>query len=367
VRIAVVGPLTLPAAFGGVTRHCEELYTRLAARGHEITVFGRSRHVGDDHVYKGIRVRGVRSIPASGWETFGYGMLAALRSSSSTYDVVHFQGIASAGFCWVPRARGRRIAVTVHSVDWAHGKWGRLPRSYLRWVEGRALASAGVVIAVSRSLRDELRTRHPGREIHYLPNGIEVPAELPPPDAVRALGLEPGRYVLFVGRLVPEKGVHFLVEAHRQMTGGGVPLAIVGGPRYSEAYADELRRSAGEGVRFLGFRSGEELRALYAHAAVFVAPSLHEGFNLTLLEAMSLGSPIVASDIPAHRELLGGKGLLARPGDARALADAVSALLADTDRARRMGAEARAFVAASAEYDWDAIAASTERLLAGLR
>lgn len=358
MRIAVVGALGLPARTGGVNRHCEEVYSRLAARGHTVTLFAR-RYFSTERECRGIRQRSLRVPRLRGLETVMYSCAASVLAALGPYDVVHYHSIASTSLAFLPRLTGKRVVVTVHSFDWAHRKWGPVARALLKFNE-RVAARADLVLAVSEALARDLESRYPGLEVQVVRNGLTPPSR-PPAAAVRAMGLEAGAYVLFVGRLLPEKGLHVLIDAFGRLE-HDADLAVVGEGRYTGSYVRSLRGVAGERVRFLGARSGGELDALYEHARLFVAPSLHEGFNLTVLEAMSHGVCVVASDIDAHAEVLGGAGLLFRSGDPAALAEAMDRALRDDELRVRSGL-AGTERSSCGLFDWDASAAKVEALL----
>lgn len=373
MRIAVVGPLELPSTQGGMTRHCEELYSRLAARGHDVTVLCQIPRAGPDGRFRGMRLRRVPGTRLPGWERLGYSLVASLQATLGPYDVVHYHSFASCGFCLLPRLRRKRVVVTVHRLEWQDEKWGLFARSFLRWSERAAMRSADLVIAVSQNFAEDLGRRYPrARPMHYVPNGV-TPMPRVDEAALRQFGLAPRSYILFVGRLVPEKGVHLLVEAFERIRdlpeAAGCELVIVGSARQDSPYVRDLRARGeveGSRVRLLGVQTGDVLAALYGHARLFVLPSFHEGQPLTVLEAMSAGLPVVASDIPAHRELVAGSGMLFPCGDAVGLADTLRRVLGDPAEAERIAEAGRRRMQEGDEYQWERIAAETDGLLRSL-
>jgi len=352
-----------------MSRHCEELYARLAARGHEVSVYcqraGESPH-------RGMTLKRIPGTRLPGWERLGYSFLASLRSLFGRYDIVHYHSFSSSGFCYLPRLGRKRVVVTVHRLEWQDQKWGFMARTFLRFCEWAAVRASAVMITVSRAFKSDLESRYKriGR-VHYVANGVTPPRQVAP-DVVAGFGLTPGAYALTVGRLVLEKGLDLAVDACIQAAGDPArrfELAIVGGARHSDEYVDALRAraaDAGAPVHFLGLRTGNELEALYGHAAVFLAPSYHEGQPLTVLEAMSHGRCVVASDISAHSELIGDAGVLFASGDTDALARELHAVLSDPARAADLGAAGRRKVLDSDEYQWDRAADETEQILVAL-
>jgi glycosyltransferase involved in cell wall biosynthesis len=193
------------------------------------------------------------------------------------------------------------------------------------------------------------------QKIEVIPNGVTLP-DVGSAESVHAFGLTPGRYALCVGRLVPEKGVHVVIDAFRSLTDTGLDLAIVGAPRYSRDYAARLERTGGDYVRLIGQQTGSTLGALYANAAVFVTASRNEGHPLAVLEAMGFGLPIVASDIPAHREVLDGAGVLFATDDPISLASAIRTAMTNVTQDPRE-------VIARSGFAWDSVAERTYTLL----
>jgi glycosyltransferase involved in cell wall biosynthesis len=360
----------MPSMQGGMSGHCEELYARLAERGHEVTVFCQTAAAS---CYRGMRLRRIPGVRLPGWERLGYSFLASLRSLIGRFDVVHYHSFSSSGFCYLPRLGGKKVVVTVHRLEWQDRKWGRFARTFLRFCEWAAVRSSAVMITVSRTFKADLERRYRRiGPVRYVANGVTPPT----PVGLAALpesGLAPGGYGLTVGRLVPEKGLDLPIDAFTRSADdpamATTALAIVGGGRHSDEYVADLRARAGalgSRVHFLGVRTGEELGALYEHAAVFIAPSYHEGQPLTVLEAMSHGRCVVASDISAHRELIGDAGILFPSGDAGALARELQRVLSDPALARALGEAGRRKVLETDEFRWDHAADETERILVAL-
>ncbi len=349
-----------------MTKHVEEIYARLAEAGHDVTVFCKSPGPGVEGEYRGMRVVRVPGVRAPGWDRLGHSFLASLLAARRRFDVVHFHALTSSGFCFLPRLAGARVVVTIHRLEWQDEKWGRAQRGFLRFAELGAVRSAHALITVSRTFADDLRARHRRLPpLTYIANGVD-PARSVGPGPLLAMGIEPHTYALLVGRVVPEKGVHVAIEAFEQLPGRR--LVIVGGARHEDDYVRMIRgraeRSDGA-IRMLGIRTGDDLAALYEHAQVLAAPSFHEGQPLAVLEAMTYGRCIVASDIPAHVELLDGTGVLWPVGDATVFAAALRPLLEHEELADAVGERGRQRVEGSQEFRWDRAARETERVLRG--
>ena len=370
MKIAVVGSLELPQAQGGVTRHCEEVYARLAADGHEVTVLCAGGPKPDVD-YRGMRVRRLRTASGPGWERLTYAIRAGIAATLGDFDVVHYHSFASSALCMLPKLRRRRrVVTTAHRVEWQDAKWGRATRWFLRYCEWAAIRFSDALMAVSQALKDDLVSRHASAaDTVVVSNGITRP-EPAHASLLDTLGLEPGRYLLVVGRLVPEKGVDIAIAAellHLARHDDQVDLVVVGGGRRpGSAIEHDLRaqaRDAGSRVHFLGIQESPVVTLLYDHALALLAPSYHEGQPLVVSEAMAASCCVLASDIAAHLELLDDTGRFFPVGNAAALADAIDWVLDHPDDARALGRRAAERIS-TGSYSWDETARVTEAVLA---
>lgn len=365
LSVAMIGQKGMPATYGGVERHVEELGSRLASYGHTVTVFCRDSY-GDltTDTHRGVRLHRVRTVASKHLDAIVHSAASTVAAMRQKPDVVHYHGLGPGLVAPLPRyLSGAKVVLTVHGLDHTRAKWGRAARAVLNtayWFSGHVPDAR---IAVSRGLAAHYDAEF-GRLTRYQPNGVN-PARRAAPDRITArFDLTPGRYVLLVGRLVPEKRADLLIRAFRKIP-GDLKLAVVGGSSYTDDFVDHLRATA-EGdprVVFTGFAYGDLLAELYSHAAVFVQPSHVEGLPLTLLEAASYGLPVVASDISPHVEVLEREGpghRLFRDGDEGDLVRALTAALA-SPRAERAGA-AGLHERVMAHYSWDAAARQLERL-----
>ena len=366
MRIAVVGPLEFPGRQGGMTRHIEEVYARLAADGHDVTVFCRRAPAGRE--YRGLHVRTVPAPSRSPFDRFVYGLLASARAAVGRFDVVHYHSYSNSGGCFLPALARRPVVMTVHRLEWLDEKWDRLGRAVLlanAWITHRA---ARAFIAVSAEFEAFVRSHVPAsRTVVRIPNGITLPDAVDA-DAPEWFGLVNDAYLLAVSRLVPEKGIDVCCDALDLLAARGVgllPVVVAGRARtpteYSERLEARVARTPGP-VALLGVQPAPVVHGLYRGARALVAPSRREGNPLTVIEAMAHGCCVVASDIPPHRELLGDTGILVPVDDAAALADALERVIDDPAAARALGARARARIEAS-EYQWDDVAARTAAVL----
>ena len=348
----------MPAAYSGVERHVEELGARVAAAGHEVVVFCHGR--GPDGRYRGMEQRHLPAIPTKHLETITHTILAtgaALRG----FDIVHYMAIGPGLLAPVPKLLSRAAVVqTIHGRDGERDKWGAVAKAVLRAAEWTSARVPDTTIVVSQTLRAHYANHH-GADTVFIPNGVTVP---PPPDPVRLerFGVEPARFVLFVGRLVPEKAPDLLIRAYRG-TSIDLPLLIVGGSAHTDDYVAQLEREAAGDprIRMVGPVYGEDVSTLFGSAAAFVSPSnLEAGAPMTVLEAAVAGVPVIVSDIEPQRELVDEDvpgARLFRAGDEASLRDALARALAHP-QGERSAAQAK-IAKVLAAHDWDDIAART--------
>jgi glycosyltransferase involved in cell wall biosynthesis len=307
LRIAMIGCRGVPATFGGVERHVEEIGSRLAARGHDVTVFCRTNYsetAVDAH--RGMRLVHVPSIDSKHLDAIVHSGRSTLRALREDFDVVHYHAVGPGLAAPLVRLRRRPAVVqTVHGLDGMRAKWGLAARTVLGVATSMSARVPDATVVVSRALADHYLQRY-GRDAVYIPNGVDRKRLSAPTSVLERLGVQPGRFFLSVGRLVPEKAARQLIEAFRQVD-SDMRLVVAGGSSFTDEYVSEVQRAAAGDPRVVlpGYVYGDDLVTLYQSCAAFVIPSLLEGLPLTLLEAIAAQAPIVASDIPPHQEVLG--------------------------------------------------------------
>ena len=360
MKIAVIGTLGIPATYGGVERHVDELYTRLAARGHEPTVYCRAFYTKEEGYYRGIRLRRLPSLRTKHLETFSHTLLATFMALREGFDVFHYHAMGPGLFSVIPKSIGIRTVVTFHGLDWQRDKWGTMARLVLKGGEQTALRFADSTIVVSRTMLEYYRKTF-RRDLFYIPNGVTI-QQIRQPSLIHKLGLEPGKYILFASKLSPEKGCHALIRAFCGLK-TDMKLVIAGGSRHSDAYIESLKAEANDSVLFPGFVVGELLAELFSNAYLFVQPSTIEGLAISVLEAMSYGRYVLCSDILENKEAIGEAGGTFRVSDVYDLRAKLEWLIQNPDLVREIGVRGRARV--SVEYDWDRVAVATEGVLMG--
>lgn len=356
---------------GGVEVVVTELARRMAALGHEVTCYDRSGTDvnGEPTPTEPYELDGVRVVPVATVNKKG---LAALTSSFSATgaalrdgaDVIHYH---AEGPC-VPLARASRAGVrtvaTIHGLDWQRAKWGGLASRYIKLGEKTAAQRADELIVLSRGVRDYFRGEY-GRDARLIPNGVDVPAPAPARLITERWGLTRGSYVLFLGRIVPEKRPELLLEAFRGLE-TDKRLVIAGGSSDTSEYYGRVSEAAACDLRVImaGFVEGQTLAELYSNAYAYVLPSDVEGMPMSLLEAMSYGCCCVTSDLPECADVTGPAGLTFPRGDAAALRGALASVIANPVRAAAFGDAARQRVRAN--YNWDSVVRRTLDVYEGI-
>jgi glycosyltransferase involved in cell wall biosynthesis len=365
LRIAMVGQRGVPATFGGVERHVEELGSRLAERGHEVTVYGRTNYVRERRTeYRGMHVRNLPTVNSKHLDAIVHSGISTLDAMFRGTDVVHYHAIGPGLPSFLPRyLSSARVVQTVHGRDAERAKWGPAARIVLRTAEWMSAHVPDATIVVARNLAEHYGRSY-RRRTWVIPNGVEPGEQRPAVAITDRWDLSRGSYALFVGRLVPEKAPDLLVRAWQDI-GGDRKLVIAGGSSFTDDYVRSLERLAAQDDRVVlaGYVFGTALEELYANAAAFVLPSALEGLPLTLLEAAAYGTPIVASDIPPHLEVLDDDApghRLFSAGSETSLIEALGRSFRDPDAETEGAVKLRDRVLET--YRWDTVVDETERL-----
>lgn len=368
LRIAHLALKGIPHG-GGVERYVEQVGTRQARRGHRVVVYAMRHYGVTSGRYRGMHIRAWPTVPSRALEKPVLSALAAgWECLAAESDIVHLHSTGPGMFAPIVRALGRTTIVHIHGLEWMRSRWGAAVRAFLLRAEHAAVRGAHAVTAVSQALGDYLRRRY-RMDAEVIPTGINPP-EFAPAEWIAEHGLERGRFVLFLARLVREKAAHHLIEAYRRARPPW-KLAIAGEATHEPRYHKELQDLAGgdENILFLGHVTGRPLRELLSHCGLFVLPSEVEGMSLALQEAMSYGRACLASDIPANRETLAGHGFTFRSGDVAHLAERLASLTAGEEDLEAAGRAAADYVLT--HRTWDAVADRLEafyhRVLAGRR
>lgn len=364
LRIAFLGMKCMPAlGQGGVEVVVEELSTRMAKMGHQVTCYNRRGKQGGKKgltTYKGVRIVNVPTIDKRGLAAMSASTVAAIRAAFGPYDVVHFHAEGPCAMLWLPKLVGKRCIATIHGLDHQRAKWGKLASTYIMLGEKCATRFADEVIVLSKGVQDYFQKTY-GRKTRFIPNGVNRP-KLHEADLIRKkYGLEKDGYILFLARLVPEKGLNYLIQAYRQVQ-TDKKLVIAGGTSDTDQFVKELKALAAgdDRILFTGFVRGQMLEELYSNAYLYTLPSDLEGMPLSLLEAMSYGNCCLVSDIAECTEVVEDKAMVFHRGDVEDLSEKLQTACDREDLVQGYKKNAAGFICG--KYDWDEVATETVRL-----
>lgn len=368
LRIAVFGQKRLSRE-GGVEIVVKELCTRMARQGCQVTCYNRSgHHVSgaeyddiDNTNYEGIRQKCVPTIEKKGLAAVSASAFAALYSAFGKYDVVHIHAEGPAFFSWLPKMFGKRVVVTIHGVDWQREKWqSGFGSKFIRQGEKNAVKYADEIIVLSKGVQDYFKETY-GRETHFIPNGVNRPQIRKANLITEKFGLKKDSYILFLGRLVPEKGIRYLVEAFKNVK-TDKKLVIAGGSSDTDPFMEELKGLAkdDERILFTGFVQGAMLDELYSNAYIYTLPSDLEGMPLSLLEAMSYGNCCLVSDIPECAEVVEDKALIFKKADVQDLQEKLQDACDHPQKVEAYKKQAADFICE--KYNWDEVVKETMKL-----
>jgi glycosyltransferase involved in cell wall biosynthesis len=357
VKIAMVGQKGLPATYGGVERHVEELASRLVRRGHEVVVYSRMHYGRARGSHLGVRIIRHPTLKTKHLDAISHCTVASMDVLFRECDIVHYHALGPSIFSGLPRLLGKKTVVTIHGLDWQRDKWGRFAKGFLRFCERPAIHFPDRTIVVSKTLRQYFSDRY-NATTTFIPNGTLVP-ERRRPNKIKRQGLDAGSYILFVGRLVPEKGCHFLLDAFNKLE-TDLRLVIVGGSSFSDEYVESLKRkaAANDRVIMMDYVYGEFLEELWSNAYFVVQPSIMEGLSIALLEALSFGKCVVVSDIPENLEVVEDCSIPFRSQDVDDLRDKMEHLLRDAALVGSFEERCRALI--REHYSWDVVVDALE-------
>jgi glycosyltransferase involved in cell wall biosynthesis len=370
MKIAFIGQKGIPANFGGVERHVHDLAVRLAGRGHSVTAYGRVLYTGSTaETYEGVRLRYTRGIRLKNLDTITHTFSAILDAIRRDFDIIHIHGVGPSLLAWIPRIFARNVVVitTFHSIDRKHEKWGSFAK-FVLWVgEFATCRFSHRTIAVSKSIEQYIRDVF-GEDSTYIPNAVELHEKEAGMDILDKYAIESGKYVLFVSRLIPHKGTHYLISAWQnvedsKLVPSDIKLVIVGDGYYTDEYSTSLKSMVrkDDNIIFTGFESGRNLRELFSHAKLMVHPSDKEGLPITVLEAMSFSLPVLLSDIPEHLEIGVMNDYYFRRSDISHLTHKLGEILAKSEKSLKMsGNKNRKTI--EKKYSWDSVISEIEKL-----
>lgn len=361
MKIAMIGLKGVSSRAGGIEIHVEEIGRRLVKMGHQVCVYTRpcytDKNMGQ---YGGMALKSIPTVNTKHFEAIVHTFLSLIDSLRRDFDIIHIHAAGPSSMCFIPKLAGKKVVCTIHGLDWERKKWGLFARNYLKLGESMAVKIPDRTIVVSKTIRRYIRNKYK-RDCRYIPNGVN-PAEKEGARLIKGkYGLEKNCFFLYLSRLVPEKCAHHLIQAYQRLV-TDKKLVIAGGTSHSGEYEKLLRDLAAgnEKIVFTGHVDGQELKELFTNAYAYVLPSEIEGMPIALLEAMSYGQCVIASDIDENLEVMEDKGLTFVSKSVESLYD----ILAYVD-SNPMEVACRKQIAEQyilQKYDWDRICIETEEL-----
>ena len=369
MKIAMIGHKRIPSREGGVEIVVEELSTRLVKMGHQVDVYNRKgNNVADKNIktkkiknYKGVNIITIPTINKKGLDALIYSFFASIVASFKKYDCLHYHAEGSCAMLWIPHLLRRRIVVTIHGLDWQRAKWGGFATKYIKFGEKLAAKYADEIIVLSKGVQKYFKDTY-NRDTNFIPNGVNIP-EIKKPNVIKEkYNLNGNDYILFLARIVPEKGLHYLIDAYNQLK-TDKKLVIAGGASHTNDYYKEIQEKVKDNKNIImtGFVQGKELEELYSNCYLYCLPSDIEGMPISLLEAMSYGKNCLVSDIEENTQVCGEYGHTFKKGDVQDLKEKLDSLLKedkliDSNILKNYVIE---------KYNWDKIIDETKKLYCG--
>ncbi len=369
LNIVMFGHKRIPSREGGIEIVVKELSTRMVEMGYDVTCYNRGGHhisgvqfdafMKYDSVlsnsYKGVKLQKVWTINYKGLAAITSSFAAAWKASIGNCNVVHIHAEGPAAMSWLPKLRHKKVIVTIHGLDWAREKWGSLATHYIKFGEKMAVKYADEIIVLSHEIQKYFKSVY-GRETVVLSNGVSRPKIRDANEIRKLWKLEKDSYVLFLGRIVPEKGLRYLIEAWKGIKTDR-KLVIAGGSSDTDKFVKELKKIANVDVIFTGFIQGRILEELYSNAYIYCLPSDIEGMPLSLLEAMSYGNCCLVSSIPECVEVVEDKAIVFKKSNVTDLREKLQELLEDKERVIKYKRNAADFICK--KYTWDDVVRKT--------
>ena len=365
LNIAMLGHKRIPSREGGIEIVVGELATRMVEQGYNVTCYNRSGH----HIagakfdnkkcneYKGVRLKNVFTINIKGLAAITSSIFASVAAAFGKYDIVHIHAEGPAFMCWLPKFMGKKVVVTIHGLDHQRAKWGKFASAYIMLGEKNAVRFSDEIIVLSRASKQYFINVY-GRKTTFIPNGVNMPVIKKADLIKQKWGLEKNNYILFLGRIVPEKGIKYLIEAFKQVK-TDKKLVIAGGSSDTNSFIDELKKTAKTDKRiiFTGFVQERILEELYSNPYVYALPSDLEGMPLSLLEGMSYGNCCITSNIAECVEVVEDKAVLFEKSNISDLRDKLQMLCNNPLLVHSYKINAADFICK--KYNWDNVVKKT--------
>ncbi len=366
MKIAMLGHKRIPSREGGVEVVVEELATRLSKKGNEVVVYNRKgNNVADKNIktkklkeYKGVKIKTIFTINKKGLDALIYSFFASIVASFGKYDCIHYHAEGSCAMIWIPKLFKKRVVVTIHGLDWQRAKWGGFATKYIKFGEKMAVKYADEIIVLSKNVQKYFQDEY-NRKTNYIPNGVNRPIIKEPKIIKEKYNLDKENYILFLARIVPEKGLDYLIDAYKEID-TDIKLVIAGGASHTNDYYDSIKNKVKDNLNIImtGFVQGEELEELYSNCFIYCLPSDIEGMPISLLEAMSYGRKCLVSDIDENTEVCKEFATTFKKSNVEDLKEKLKVCLNNENRKDEN--EISEYILN--KYNWDNVVEETEKL-----
>ena len=370
MRIAMIGHKRIPSREGSVERVVEEISTRGGLDGHQVEAYNRKgKNVQDKNVdqekrklkeYKGVKIITIPTINKKGIDALLYSFFASIKALFGKYDILHYHAEGSCAMLWIPHLFKKKIVVTIHGLDWQRSKWGGFATKYIKFGEKLAVKYADEIIVLSKGVQKYFKETY-NRDTVFIPNGVNKPTIRDVNIIKEKYNLKKDDYILFLARIVPEKGLHYLIQAFKQIK-TDKKLVIAGGASHTNDYLEKIKKMASEDERIImtGFVQGQELEELFSNCYLYCLPSDIEGMPLSLLEAMSYGCNCLVSNIEENLQVTGEYAKAFNKSDVDSLKEELENLL---NIPKKDGDEIRKYILK--KYSWEDVKTNTLKLYYG--
>ena len=360
MKIGVIGQKGIPSRAGGVEIHVEEIASRLADNGNDVTVYCRKSYCEEiKETHKGINLVYIPSLNTKHLDAITYTFLASIDAVRKNYDIVHYHALGPSLLSFIPKLFGKKVVCTVHGLDWKREKWGKIAKKALKLGELATAKFPHKTISVSESINRYYNDTYKNDTI-YIPNGVDDKKFVEAKEIIEKYSLNTGDYILFLARLVPEKGAHYLIDAFNQID-TDKKLVIAGGSSHTDEYVNTLKEKTKNNPNIImtGFVKGRILDELFSNAYMYVLPSEIEGLPISLLEAMSYGQCCLVSDIEENIDVIKEFGYSFKNKDVSSLKNMLQDLLNNPEKVELVRNTVKDYV--QGEYNWDIVANKTEQ------
>lgn len=368
MKIAFIGQKGIPSRAGGVEIHVEEIAKRLVLKGHEVTVYCRDNYCNyKTPRYEGIRLKYIKSINTKHLDAITYAFQATLDAMKSDYDIIHYHALGPSLMAFLPKLCGHKVVCTCHGLDWQREKWGKFAKFSLKLGEQISVLFSDKLISVSKNIEEYFKEKYK-KQVMYIPNGVDKKKKKKCNLIENKFGLKENEYLLFLARLVPEKGAHYLIDAFKELN-TDKKLVIAGGNSHSQDYINllhnQVKTNKIKNVIFTDFVEGEILEELFSNAYMYILPSEIEGLPISLLEALAYGQCCLVSDIKENTDVIEDSGIHFKTKDVLDLREKLEYLIKNTSVVKSYKEKSESFVLT--KYNWEDITDQTESIYLRLK